>query len=168
MSGRDISADLNAGKYDFTKLFKVKKCKIPNTCCSFGGSGKDGIKYPIYSWFASPKYYQSCTRCARPQCCKTKCWYFDYNQLCASAAKEKEDENKEKEGEPEAQEGNAETGVSDKDKEQGLRRRLSTNTLHGMRSVGDLRAWSLCNEDQRRYFLEKMQMKGGSADRTAE
>lgn len=38
----------------------------------------------------------------------------------------------------------------------GLGKKISSNTLHTVESVNDLRAWSVCKDDQRRYFMEKM------------
>ena len=47
----------------------------------------------------------------------------------------------------------------------GLGKRISTNTMHGVNSVNDLRAWGQSVEDRRRHFLEKMfQVQNGDDD----
>ncbi|CAL8072933.1 unnamed protein product [Orchesella dallaii] len=66
--------------------------------------------------------------CTTRRCCKSVCLFHDDRKVCKC--------------------------VGSKCNELGPR--VSSNTLHGVRSVNDLRSWSVCCEDQRRYFLEQM------------
>ena len=51
-----------------------------------------------------------------------------------------------------------------KPKRPGVHKKISSNTLHGIDSVNDLRSWSNCKDDRRKYFLEKMFPDGAFPD----
>lgn len=48
-------------------------------------------------------------------------------------------------------------------KKKNLVRKISTNTLHGVDSVNDLRSWSLNKEERRKHYLEQMIMASEQA-----
>ncbi|ODN05467.1 hypothetical protein Ocin01_01195 [Orchesella cincta] len=74
--------------------------------------------------------------CSTRRCCKSVCVFHDERKVCQC--------------------------VGSKCNELGPR--VSSNTLHGVRSVNDLRSWSVCCEDQRRYFLEQMLKSRGPVE----
>lgn len=119
---------------DFFKFFWPKKvCKKVNpgidSCCAFGsGNGADSGIQYPICSWFASRMYHNL--CKRQCCCKTNCWFSNEKKVCKCQNKDSD----------------------------VLPRRLSTNTLHGVRSVNDLRAWSPCCSEQRRYFFEKMLM----------